>query len=66
MGEFFQNQKMGFNVLDRILKSHGIVKEEMKNMLNLKSSFNLSCLEWVWVEKASNFHVHQVRLLLVE
>lgn len=45
MGEFFQNQKMGFNVLDRILKSHGIVKEEMKNMLNLKSSFNLSCLE---------------------
>ena len=66
MGEFFLNQEMVFNVYDRILKSHGIVKDEMKNMVNLNSSFNLSCLEWVWVEKASNFHVHQKQLLLVE
>lgn len=66
MGEFFLNQEMAFNVFDHVLKSHGIVKEEMKNMLNLKSSFNLSVLEWVWVEKDSNFHVHQEQLLLVE
>lgn len=66
MGEFFLNQEMAFNVFDHVLKSHGIVKEEMENMLNLKSSFNLSVLEWVWVEKDSNFHVHQEQLLLVE
>lgn len=45
MREFFLNQEMVFNVFDHVLKSHGIVKEEMKNMLNLKSSFHLSCLE---------------------
>lgn len=66
MREFFLNQEMVFNVFDHVLKSHGIVKEEMKNMLNLKSSFQLSCLEWIWVEKASNFHVHPEQLLLVE
>lgn len=59
MGEFFLNQEMVFNVFDHVLKSHDIVKEEIENMLNLKSSFNLSFLEWVWVEKDSNFHVHQ-------
>lgn len=45
MGEFFLNQEMAFNVFDHVLKSHGIVKEEMENMLNLKPSFNLSVLE---------------------
>jgi hypothetical protein len=38
-----------------------MVKEEMTNMLNLNSSFNLACLECARADRASNFYVYQRR-----